>query len=85
MTDHEAKQVMQTQTQGMEGDGIEDDDEAEGGGKRKKKGIKSTTSSLSGGEKALTSLALLLSIGQQIELPWRAMDEFDVFMDEQTR
>jgi len=40
------------------------------------------TDSLSGGEKSLTSLALLLSIGQELEFPWRVLDEFDVFMDE---
>lgn len=86
MSEHEAKQVMQTQARAA--DGLDEDDDMDDSSvhkDKKKKNIKSTTSSLSGGEKALTSLALLLAIGQQIELPWRAMDEFDVFMDEQTR
>jgi len=87
LSQSEYKQVMQSQ----QGTGLQDDDEDADAGddseKKKKRDAKvvSTTDSLSGGEKALTSLSLLLAIGEQLELPWRAMDEFDVFMDEQTR
>mmetsp|Transcript_19681 Transcript_19681/g.29891 ORF Transcript_19681/g.29891 Transcript_19681/m.29891 type:complete len:1263 (-) Transcript_19681:430-4218(-) len=41
--------------------------------------------SLSGGERSFTTLAMLLSIGSTIECPFRVMDEFDVFMDQVAR
>jgi structural maintenance of chromosomes protein 6 len=41
--------------------------------------------SLSGGEKSLTSVALLLAFGKSSRSPWRMFDEFDVFMDEANR
>ncbi len=40
---------------------------------------------LSGGEKSFTTLALTLAMGELSEAPFRAMDEFDVFMDEVAR
>merc|ERR1711998_773203 len=40
---------------------------------------------LSGGERSYTTLALLLAIGEVIESPFRVMDEFDIFMDQQSR
>ena len=40
---------------------------------------------LSGGERSYTTLCLLLALGHVIESPFRIMDEYDVFMDEQTR
>ena len=35
---------------------------------------------LSGGERSYVTLSLLLSLGEASENPFRAMDEFDVFM-----
>lgn len=42
-------------------------------------------STLSGGEKAYTSLSLLCAIGDQMDVPFRIFDEFDVYMDESIR
>jgi chromosome segregation ATPase len=40
---------------------------------------------LSGGERSYTTLALLMSLGDALETPFRIMDEFDVFMDSVSR
>jgi len=42
-------------------------------------------SALSGGERSVTTIAFIMAIGEQIDAPFRAMDEFDVFMDDQNR
>lgn len=36
---------------------------------------------LSGGERSFTTLALLIALGENLETPFRVMDEFDVFLD----
>ena len=40
---------------------------------------------LSGGERSFTTIALLLALGESLETPFRIMDEFDVFLDAQSR
>jgi structural maintenance of chromosomes protein 6 len=40
---------------------------------------------LSGGERSFTTLCLLLSLGHVIDTPFRILDEYDVFMDENVR
>ena len=40
---------------------------------------------LSGGERSYVTFALLLAFGHVIECPFRLMDEYDVFLDENMR
>jgi hypothetical protein len=41
--------------------------------------------SLSGGERSYSTVSLILAMWQMMEGPFRAMDEFDVFMDARNR
>ncbi|KAA0148501.1 hypothetical protein FNF31_07390 [Cafeteria roenbergensis] len=67
----------------------DDDDEEDEGGEGAAGGARATgrmeLGALSGGEKAMTSVALLLAFGESVPAPWRMFDEFDVFMDEANR
>jgi chromosome segregation ATPase len=45
----------------------------------------SGASVLSGGERSVTTIAFMMAIGEQVECPFRAIDEFDVFMDSLNR
>jgi len=50
-------------------------------GQTKDAGKVSNTKTLSGGERSYSTLAFTLALGKENESPFRAMDEFDVFMD----
>jgi structural maintenance of chromosomes protein 6 len=39
----------------------------------------------SGGERSYTTMCLLLALGENLETPFRILDEFDVFLDAQVR
>jgi len=45
----------------------------------------SDVKALSGGERSFTTLSLLLALGENLETPFRVMDEFDVFLDAVSR
>ena len=40
---------------------------------------------LSGGERSFTTMCLLIALGETLETPFRVLDEFDVFLDAETR
>jgi len=46
---------------------------------------KTVTKALSGGEKSFTTIAFILAFGSTFDAPFRAMDEFDIFMDSVNR
>jgi chromosome segregation ATPase len=39
----------------------------------------------SGGERSYATMCLLLALGEKLETPFRIFDEFDVFLDAQSR
>ncbi|XP_054718299.1 structural maintenance of chromosomes protein 6-like [Uloborus diversus] len=46
---------------------------------------KQQTSNLSGGERSYVTIAFLLALWDRIEMPFRILDEYDVFMDSDNR
>lgn len=46
---------------------------------------KNDVKGLSGGERSYTTICLLIALGENLETPFRILDEFDVFLDPQNR
>lgn len=92
MFSQEEQHAIHRSQQGKSSSGspLEDDEDHGGvlGRKRRRSRVEqhsASTAQMSGGEKSLTSTSLLMAIAKNVELPWRVLDEFDVFMDETTR
>jgi chromosome segregation ATPase len=81
-----AQVMTQGNDQAATQDGMynEDEEYAEKDDK-KAENAKMDLGALSGGEKSLTAVSLLLAFGAAGLSPWRMFDEFDVFMDEANR
>lgn len=75
--------TQSTQASGTQGEDDDDDAHEEGDDGMGNRAMDLGT--LSGGEKSLTAVSLLLAFGDAGQAPWRMFDEFDVFMDEANR
>jgi len=51
------------------------------GSDKKKESVIKDLKQLSGGERSFATVAFALALGGETDTPFRAMDEFDVFMD----